>query len=208
MSSELSGVVKLGGGPRVPAGAAIRAHLRFAETVAQLDDDAQVSGSTYEQRSPVVLRLDPGLLRPEIFEGLQDLTEGSTMVIRLDPTRHSTVRYVEIWIESFEDGAAAARSTVASIEIGIPTHLIVSLQAAIAAGTRQANGYVISTEDQAVADLVSKLIAEVRESEAGLSAPHALPPATGNGFSFLLSPALWKAVRKRIDEEATAKGTS
>lgn len=208
MSTESSRVVKLGGGPRIPTGAAIRAHLRFAGEIAQFDDDAQVIGSTYEQQTPAVLRMDPGVLRPEIFAGLQGLTEGSTVVIPLDATRNQRVRYVEIWIESFEDGAAAARHEMASIEIGIPTRLIDSLQAMIAAGVKQKNGYVISTEDQVISDLVTRFITEAREREARLSAPHSLPPAAGKGFSYLLSPDLWAAVQTRILKEETAKGAS
>lgn len=198
--------MKLGSGPVIPEGAAIRAHLKFAQRIDQFHDDAQVLGSTYRRHRPAIIRLDREVLRPEVFEGLVGLTEGSTVVIALSIQGSAAAEYVEIWIESLHDAAAALRHVVARVEMGVPIGLVQGLHQALSSSRQQVNGRVIALATAELRELTERFIAEVRQTDATLSAATALPTRTA-ASSLVVSPALWAALYNRVETELADRAT-
>jgi hypothetical protein len=199
MSTTVTKVLKVGGGPIVMGGTAIRVHLKFAFHVADFENDGHVVGSTLESTTPRLLRMDPAVLRPEIYSSLLGVAEGSEIAVSISDVLNDDGEslLVFIWVEKVQDVAAAERIIVTAVKVGMPELVLELIDQAVAAGKRQAQGFVIQVAVSAHQDLLDLI--EQLHREIGGSEPYRMPSGKdGATVSYLLGSALYDSLADRV----------
>jgi hypothetical protein len=192
-------LIKVGVGPGIADGVAVRVHLRFAFHASDFESDAHVLASTIESRTPRILRMDAAVLRPEVYGALLGVTEGSEVVIPLVEVRDAGGEdlLVWIWVEKVEAAAASERQVIATVRTGLAPEVLSVLQRSLSEGKPQAQGVVVRVPAAADAALQS-IIVSIR-TEIGGPEPFKMPTMPSDEtVDYLLTRQLHAAVELRI----------
>jgi hypothetical protein len=192
-------VVKLGAGRTVADGDTIVVHLRTAQRIEDLHDDARVLHSTYSAGEPLTVKFDADVLLPEVYAGLLGRPAGSTVVVRLadrwnpdttpGPERSA---FLEIWVEDARPSDAQVVETLASRDVVRAEPAGQQIAAALRAAHSQANGYAVTIPASAEQEFHSACGAAAADGHVTRPKRLGDRATTDSTLSFLVSRQLYE----------------